>query len=106
MADNSSKRAPLEQLRGLSFNNDRIPADEGVALGETRDACVSAFDHHVRGVEIGTDLRSRMAGDAASESLESKAAMLLEMNMEIEEGKRLMPLCDERVSVLRKHHRI
>lgn len=45
MADNDGKRGPLEQLRAMDCHNGEVR--------KVRDDCVKAFDHHVRGVELG-----------------------------------------------------
>ena len=98
MASNEQKRGPLEQLRGVFCVN--------VDVCEARDACVDAYEHHVRGVESGVTLRNRLDADLGFGQTDAMSALLLEMNIEIEEGKRLMPLCEQRVSAIRKKYKI
>ncbi len=96
MADNERKRDPLEQLRRLTCQDRQVRT--------VRDACVQAFDHHVRGVELGARLRQTLDRDAGTP--EERAALLLEMNLEVEDGKKTMPLCEQGVADLRRQHRL
>ncbi len=98
MADNDRKRGPLEHLRSLPCKTTEVC--------EARDACVEAFAHHVRGVEIGARLKSRLAQDASPDRPDDDAALLLEMNVEVEEGRKAMPLCEQRVAALRRQHKL
>ena len=97
MADNARKRAPLDRLQAMSCS--------APSICETRDACVRAFKHHVRGVELGAQLRSGLGSDAAAPPQDPEA-LLLEMNVEVEEGRKLMPDCEQRVASLRSRHRL
>lgn len=102
MADNDQKQGPLDQLRTLPCKSKEVCG--------TRDACVQAFDHHVRGLQLGARLR-RMLGSDASAVPEAgidddAAALLLEMNLEVEEGRKAMPTCEQRVASLRRRHRL
>lgn len=99
-ADNAHKTAPLEQLRSMPCS--------APAVCQARDACIEAFEHHVRGVQLGARLRNELAQhDAASPpAAHDTAALLLEMNVEVEEGRKLMPDCEQRVASLRIRHRL
>ncbi len=98
-APNADKRGPLDRLRASPCDVDAICA--------VKTACVDAFAHHAHGVEIGQRLKSRLDArpDAAANSLEQEppelAAELLHMNVEIEEGRALMPACEALTAKLR-----
>jgi hypothetical protein len=96
MADNERKRSPLEQLRAMTCHDPEVC--------KVRDACVQAFDHHVRGVELGARLRQHLDRDAGTP--EERAALLLEMNLEVEDGQKAMPFCEQGVADLRRKHKL
>jgi hypothetical protein len=98
MADNENKRSPLEHLRSLPCKTTEVC--------ETRNACVEAFEHHVRGVELGARLKNRLTQDASPVRPDDDAALLLEMNLEVEEGRKAMPLCEQKVAALRRQHKL
>ena len=101
MAPNEAKRAPLERLRGLPCTHEDICA--------AKNSCVEAFDHHVRGIELGLSLRASLDGGSPRPSSSASgelSALLLEMNVEVEEGRRRMTDCDERMAALRRKHRL
>jgi len=100
MADNDHKQAPLDQLRALPCTADDVC--------EARNLCVQAFDHHVKGLRLGARLRKRLgdAGSAEAGPDEDATALLLEMNLEVEEGRKAMPDCEQRVASLRRKHRL
>lgn len=140
LAPNDQKRPPLERLRSFSCTVPKVCA--------AKSACLDAFDHHVRGIELGhrlranlsdnrknshtrpetgavvhplpdvqsdgqsdaqsdvqfnvhTDRQERPVAAATAMSDDEKTALLLEMNLEVEDGRRLMPRCDEAMSTLR-----
>ena len=87
-ADNAAKRPILEQLKATACTD--------VAVCEAKSACVKAFEYHVRGVELGQKLRGDLDSPGASPlSADARTALLLEMNVQIEDGKTHMPKCDE-----------
>lgn len=96
MADNDGKRGPLEQLRAMDCHNGEVR--------KVRDDCVKAFDHHVRGVELGARLKQHLDRDAGLP--EEPTALLLEMNLEVEEGRKAMPSCEQGVANLRRQHKL
>lgn len=100
MADNAHKRAPLDRLRSMPCSAPRVC--------QARDACARAFEHHVRGVELGARIRNLLASSDAGPPPPNQdpEALLLEMNLEVEEGRKLMPDCEERVASLRSRHRL
>jgi hypothetical protein len=98
-ASNEHKSQPLETLRGCRCSTPELQG--------ARDACIDAYSHHVLGVQIGQRIRASL--DGASDSAVSAAPLqqqLLEMNLEIEEGRARMPLCDERVVQLRLKYKL
>jgi hypothetical protein len=93
-APNEAKRAPLERLRALVCH-------AGDAR-EARAACLDAFDHHVRGVELGARLRAAVdAGVTDAAGSEDLSRMILQMNVEIEEARERMPACEGAVASIR-----
>jgi hypothetical protein len=102
MADNDHKQGPLDQLRTLPCKSKEVC--------EARDACVQAFDHHVRGLQLGARLRRKLGSDASAGpeagAEDDATALLLEMNLEVEEGRKAMPTCEQRVASLRRRHRL
>ncbi|HNS95750.1 MAG TPA: hypothetical protein PLJ27_09010 [Polyangiaceae bacterium] len=94
MADNDQKRAPLEHLKSLPCST--------TETCQAQKNCIVAFEHHVRGTELGQRLKARLQ----QQPTDDQAAMLLEMNIEIEEGKRAMPACEQQVTTLRKRYKI
>ena len=100
-ATNERKDQPLDALRKLSCSHADVCA--------ARDACVDAFSHHVRGITLGGNIRHRLDSDAGIEAMADMAALqqqLLEMNLEIEEGRERMPLCDSRMTELRLQYKL
>ncbi len=97
LADNDHKNQPLANLRSLGCTVPDVCA--------ARDACVDAYAHHVRGIELGHTIKKALDQDAdsgtdAGPSGPALQQLLLEMNIEIEEGNQRMPLCDQRVTEL------
>lgn len=93
-ADNDRKRPQLERLRAVPCTKPEVC--------KARDACVDAFEHHVRGVELGQSLRVQL--DAGGDR--DPAALLLEMNVEVEAGRAAMPSCETGVASLRRKHKL
>ena len=100
LAANDQKRQPLEQLRNHQCRQSDVC--------DTRRACLEAYEHHVRGTEIGATLKQLIENSRSTEDRVTNAdqytAMLIEMNVEVEEARMLMPVCDQHVAEL--SHRI
>ncbi|MCU0694587.1 MAG: hypothetical protein MUF54_24670 [Polyangiaceae bacterium] len=101
MASNDQKAIPLERLRRLACAHAHVR--------QTRDACVAAFQHHVRGVALGRQLGAALDGGAptgVAAGGPDLTAQLVEMNLEIEEASRLLPECEALMAALRRRHRL
>jgi hypothetical protein len=100
-APNHAKRAPLDRLASMPCSFPDVCA--------ARDACIDAFRHHVRGMELGASLHASLDGSAPDAGTHDSTALgirLLEMNVEIEEANARMPLCDEKIASLRVAHKV
>lgn len=98
MADNHAKRQPLDQLRALPCTApDRCDA---------RDRCAAAFHHHVRGVELSTEVEHALKAGIAPDSRDEIARKLLEASVENEQGQHAMPACEKAVADLRVKFRL
>lgn len=98
-APNPAKRGPLDRLQAMKCSFPDVC--------EARAACADAFQHHVRGVELGARMHERPDASAPDQDDSSTLTMrLLEMNIEIEEGNQRMPLCEEKMAGIRVAHKI
>ncbi len=100
-APNHAKRDPLDRLTSMPCSFPDVCA--------ARDACIEAFRHHVRGMELGASLYAALDGsipDAAMHDSTNLGMRLLEMNVEVEEAKARMPRCEESIASLRVAHRV
>ncbi len=97
-APNAAKRGPLDRLQAMtcSFSD----------VCEAQAACVDAYKHHVHGIEIGAHLHDVDASAPGQDESTGLTMRLLEMNLEIEEGKSRMPLCEEKMAALRVAHNV
>jgi hypothetical protein len=97
-APNPAKRGPLDRLKSMTCSFPDVC--------EAQAACVDAFQHHVHGIELGAQLHAVDASAPDQDESAGLAMRLLEMNLEIEEGKARMPLCEEKMAALRVAHKV
>lgn len=128
LAPNDQKRPPLERLRSLSCTASKVCAAksacldafdhhvQGVEIGH-RLRAILAYDSQTPpkpGVVVQplrdslSDAQSDEPSDVQSDRQDrpafsdgEKAALLIKMNFEVEEGRRLMPRCNEAMGQLR-----
>jgi hypothetical protein len=101
MASNDQKAIPLERLRKLTCAHAHV--------SQARDACAAAFQHLVRGVALGRQLGAALDGGVSTGVVAAGAELtvqLVEMNLEIEEARRLTPECEALMAALRRRHRL
>ena len=101
-APNDFKRTPFDQLRAFACSAPDVCA--------ARKACVDAFEHHVRGIELTAELRKRMASgniaDLPEQDRQTLGRKLLEANIELDQGREMQPTCDQLVTDMRIRRRL
>ena len=101
-APNDQKRAPFDQLRAFNCTAPDVCA--------ARKACLESFEHHVRGIELTSELQKRVSaskpGALSDEERQDLGRKLLEANIELDQGKELQPTCDQLVTDMRIQRRI
>jgi hypothetical protein len=98
MVANDAKRQPFEQLRALPCS--------GPDRCEARDHCTASFSHHLRGLELSAQVERALKAGIPQDRRDEIARMLLEANVENEQGQQAMPACERAVADLRIKYRL